>query len=264
LKGNTVTASQTDPTAPNQDEPVTPTTPDLFIYQTPPPDPSARADLEALTDDEVEPDVDTGDDTEPDPAEVQGEAEDVAVDSEVHGDVGPDDDTEPEAVEVPTEADDEVEIDVDDDIDTHDETESAAAADGQPGHNGDGQSEVDPGVERPEHTAIQLGTLDPQDDAEASDVPADLAIEGRRFLCDGGAFEERWNVIQNGFVDDPHQAVESADLLVAEATEDLARILASHRESLQDRWRPEDDVDTEQLRVVFQSYRGFLHELLDT
>ena len=46
--------------------------------------------------------------------------------------------------------------------------------------------------------------------------------------------------------------------------EELAKNLVSHRDSLQAQWRQGDDVDTEQLRVVFQGYRAFLFGLVST
>jgi len=215
-----VTIRQTDPTAPRQDgEPATPTSPDIVIYQTPP---------EPSTELNVDEDVETYDEPEPDPAEVLPET-DAAVESETDGDGDPYDETEPDTA-------------------------------GEPGRNGDGDPEVGPAVE----PTTQDATLDPPREADVPAVPADQETEGRPFLSDGGIFEERWNAIQIGFVDDPRHAVEDADHLVAEATNDLALILASHRESLQTKWQREDDVDTEQLRVVFRSYRGLLLGLLDT
>jgi hypothetical protein len=229
LKGNTVTIRQTDPTAPRQDgEPVAPTSPDIVIDQTLPPQASAELNLYD--------DVETYDETEPEAAEVLPET-DAGVESETDGDGDP-----------------------------YDETEEPDILDeGHPGHNGDGEG--DPDVAQVEEPTTQDATLDPQDEADVPEIPegpADQETEGRPFLSDGGVFEERWNTIQIGFVDDPHHAVEDADQLVAEATNDLALILASHRKSLQTKWQQEDNVDTEQLRVVFRSYRGLLLGLLDT
>jgi hypothetical protein len=283
LKGNTMTIRETDPTAPAaDDEPVTQSTPDLFVYQTPDPDPAAE--IEAEEDDEVQAvfddDVDPSDETE---AVVEVEADDdahIEMASQVDDVDTYDDETEAEAadVEVEAEAEDEdedeaeveaAEPEVDDDVDLYDETESDAAIDGQPEHNGDGQAEPDAEDEGPDDPATQLvaidgdpETLDPQDHAEVLEGPADGATEDRPFLSDGGVFEERWNAIQIGFVDDPREAVQSADHLVTEAIDDLAKILVNQRELLQAQWG--DDVDTEQLRVVFRDYRALLLGLLHT
>jgi hypothetical protein len=283
LKGNTMTIRETDPTAPAaDDEPVTQSTPDLFVYQTPDPDPAAE--IEAEEDDEVQAvfddDVDPSDETE---AVVEVEADDdahIEMASQVDDVDTYDDETEAEAADVEVEAEaeaedeDEAEVEaaepeVDDDVDLYDETESDAAIDGQPEHNGDGQAEPDAEDEGPDDPATQLvaidgdpETLDPQDDAEVLEGPADGATEDRPFLSDGGVFEERWNAIQIGFVDDPREAVQSADHLVTEAIDDLAKILVNQRELLQAQWG--DDVDTEQLRVVFRDYRALLLGLLHT
>jgi hypothetical protein len=283
LKGNTMTIRETDPTAPAaDDEPVTQSTPDLFVYQTPDPDPAAE--IEAEEDDEVQAvfddDVDPSDETE---AVVEVEADDdahIEMASQVDDVDTYDDETEAEAADVEVEAEaeaedeDEAEVEaaepeVDDDVDLYDETESDAATDGQPEHNGDGQAEPDAEDEGPDDPATQLvaidgdpETLDPQDDAEVLEGPADGATEDRPFLSDGGVFEERWNAIQIGFVDDPREAVQSADHLVTEAIDDLAKILVNQRELLQAQWG--DDVDTEQLRVVFRDYRALLLGLLHT
>jgi hypothetical protein len=285
LKGNTMTIRETDPTAPAaDDEPVTQSTPDLFVYQTPDPDPAAE--IEAEEDDEVQAvfddDVDPSDETE---AVVEVEADDdahIEMASQVDDVDTYDDETEAEAADVEVEAEaeaeaedeDEAEVEaaepeVDDDVDLYDETESDAAIDGQPEHNGDGQAEPDAEDEGPDDPATQLvaidgdpETLDPQDHAEVLEGPADGATEDRPFLSDGGVFEERWNAIQIGFVDDPREAVQSADHLVTEAIDDLAKILVNQRELLQAQWG--DDVDTEQLRVVFRDYRALLLGLLHT
>jgi hypothetical protein len=92
-----------------------------------------------------------------------------------------------------------------------------------------------------------------------------LTTEGRPLLTDAGVWEERWTGIQVAFVDDPGLSIEQADRIVTEATEDLAKILLAHRETLQARWRDGDQPpDTEQLRLTFQGYRALLFGLLST
>lgn len=242
VEGTTVTIRETDPTASTSDaEPVTQSTPDLFIYEPAQPHPAAEADADAEVESEDQDDLTTHAETESAESESQADA-DVEVESEV-----------------------------DDDVDQIDETESEAATDTQPEHNGDGQAEPDPEGELPEGPATQFAAtdgdpeaLDLQHDAEVLDAPADRATEGRPYLSDGGVFEERWNAIQIGFVDDPRSAVESADHLVTEAIDDLAKILVNQRELLQAQWRQDDHVDTEQLRVVFRDYRALLLGLVHT
>jgi hypothetical protein len=102
------------------------------------------------------------------------------------------------------------------------------------------------------------------DEVDLRDPPVEVASEATSFLGGSGVYEERWTTIQTGFVDGPRRAVQSADGLVTEAMEYLARIVVSHRDSLQSQWLQDDEVDTERLRLVFQEYRTFLHGLLST
>lgn len=126
-----------------------------------------------------------------------------------------------------------------------------------PGDDGDAElvSETGMAVDEPE-------TPDVVDEVDLRDAPVEVATEAGAV----GVYGERWNAIQTSFVDEPRQAVESADLLVTEAMEHLAKTLASQRDSLQAQWHQGegDEVDTEQLRVVFQDYRAFLFRLLPT
>ncbi len=56
--------------------------------------------------------------------------------------------------------------------------------------------------------------------------------------------------VQTTFVDDPRNAVENADALVAELMQRLADGFARERERLEGRWSRGEDVSTEDLRVV--------------
>lgn len=77
-------------------------------------------------------------------------------------------------------------------------------------------------------------------------------------------FGERWNDIQARFVDDPREAVESADELVAEMMGRIADRLAERRSVLGEEVAGEDEVETEDLRLATQRYRAFFHRLLST
>jgi hypothetical protein len=81
-------------------------------------------------------------------------------------------------------------------------------------------------------------------------------------LGDSGAFIERWNGIQTTFVDEPRQAVERADALVAEVIRELARTFADERQRLEVAWSGGKDVSTEDLRQTLQRYREFFQTLL--
>lgn len=103
-------------------------------------------------------------------------------------------------------------------------------------------------------------------------VPAD-ATAGRQMAEHDGLtplfagneaddFRHRWGDIQTGFVDEPRQAVERADALVAEAIKRLAEIFAQERSTLEQQWARGADVSTEDLRVALRRYRGFFDRLL--
>jgi hypothetical protein len=72
----------------------------------------------------------------------------------------------------------------------------------------------------------------------------------------------RWEEIQTRFVDDPQQAVEEADALVAGVMKRLAEGFAQAREQLEGQWSRGEDVGTEDLRVALQRYRSFFQRLL--
>ncbi|MCZ7567734.1 MAG: hypothetical protein M5U01_03935 [Ardenticatenaceae bacterium] len=76
------------------------------------------------------------------------------------------------------------------------------------------------------------------------------------------AFRSRWDAIQTGFVDEPRQAVEQADALVAEVMKRLAEVFADERANLETHWSRGDDVDTEDLRLALRRYRSFFDRLL--
>ena len=84
-------------------------------------------------------------------------------------------------------------------------------------------------------------------------------------LLDQGVSEHlrrRWNEIQGKFVDDPRSAVQQADELVSDAVENIARMFASERSSLESQWNQGMDVSTEDLRKTLQHYRAFFNRLV--
>ena len=72
----------------------------------------------------------------------------------------------------------------------------------------------------------------------------------------------QWDSIQVGFVDEPRQAVERADQLVAGAMKRLAEVFAAERERLEKQWDRGDSVSTEELRLALRRYRAFFGRLL--
>ena len=75
-------------------------------------------------------------------------------------------------------------------------------------------------------------------------------------------FRGRWDAIQVGFVDEPRQAVQQADSLVAGAMKRLAEMFAAERAKLEGQWDRGDDVSTEDLRLALRRYRSFFGRLL--
>ena len=79
---------------------------------------------------------------------------------------------------------------------------------------------------------------------------------------EANTFRARWDEIQTGFVDEPRQAVERADALVASAIKRLAEIFANERANLEKQWDRGDNISTEDLRIALQRYRSFFDRLL--
>ena len=92
-------------------------------------------------------------------------------------------------------------------------------------------------------------------DAEPATTPLFSTEEGQ-------GFQSRWQEIQAGFVDEPRQAVERADSLVAEVMKQLAEGFAEERSKLEAQWDRGEATDTEDLRQALRRYRSFFDRLL--
>ena len=79
---------------------------------------------------------------------------------------------------------------------------------------------------------------------------------------EAGQLQDRWQQVQASFVDEPRQAVQQADELVAGAIKRLAQTFADERSQLESQWDRGDEVSTEDLRVALQKYRSFFGRLL--
>ncbi|MFE4335922.1 hypothetical protein ACFRQM_43100 [Streptomyces sp. NPDC056831] len=77
-------------------------------------------------------------------------------------------------------------------------------------------------------------------------------------------FRARWQKIQGEFVDDPKNAVNAADQLVAETMQALATTFSEHKRGLEGQWHRGEEVATEDLRLALQQYRSFFNRLLST
>jgi hypothetical protein len=82
-------------------------------------------------------------------------------------------------------------------------------------------------------------------------VPDDMVVD----------FKARWDVIQQGFVDDPRNAVTDADKLVGDVLERLSSTFDQQHQSLEGQWS-DGEPTTEDLRGALQRYRAFFDRLL--
>ena len=82
----------------------------------------------------------------------------------------------------------------------------------------------------------------------------------------GQKLRGRWQEIQTGFVDEPRNAVEKADALVAEVLKHLTDTFARERDELEASWArtegEQGETNTEELRLAIQRYRSFFDRLL--
>ncbi|MEU4192525.1 hypothetical protein AB0E69_11525 [Kribbella sp. NPDC026611] len=110
-------------------------------------------------------------------------------------------------------------------------------------------------------------------DAAVGD-PNDLQADERDVAGSGPAVDEplvasgasvdyrlRWDVIQQGFVDDPRNAVTEADKLVDDLLKHLADGFDRQHRGLEQQWS-DGEPSTEDLRTALQRYRTFFQRLL--
>ncbi|MEV0290007.1 hypothetical protein AB0H36_38260 [Kribbella sp. NPDC050820] len=74
-------------------------------------------------------------------------------------------------------------------------------------------------------------------------------------------FRTRWEVIQQGFVDDPRQSVSEADQLVDDVLKRLSMSFEEQHQGLEKQWS-DGEPSTEDLRSALQKYRAFFQRLL--
>ena len=112
------------------------------------------------------------------------------------------------------------------------------------------------------------GTRPAEDEPVARDTDTEATEKERLEPLLGGEeagdFRGRWESIQTSFVDEPRDAVQRADALVAELMQRLARTFAEERETLEQQWAGGGEAGTEELRIALQRYRSFFERLLST
>ncbi len=100
------------------------------------------------------------------------------------------------------------------------------------------------------------------------DAPEGLDAGGRAqldplFSADvADEYRARWTAVQSSFVDDPRDAVQQGDQLVAQVMQSLAESFAHERDALENQLSGGGDASTEMLRVALRRYRSFFERLL--
>jgi hypothetical protein len=114
----------------------------------------------------------------------------------------------------------------------------------------------------PEYEAIvEPQTTDIDDGAESSPIER-LEPVGPNTPVDSGAgsYQERWNAIPTGFIDDPPRAAEGASSLLTEMWEAIERSIADERQALDRPWQ-NSERSTDELRAAMQDYRDLYSRL---
>ncbi|MGK4585173.1 hypothetical protein [Kitasatospora sp. HPMI-4] len=112
--------------------------------------------------------------------------------------------------------------------------------------------------ETPEERGNQQG----REPAERTEGEPGIGEEPLFAPEDEHELRSRWLEIQNQFVDDPREAVSSADALVADLMQRLATSFADHKRGLEQQWNRRSEVQTEDLRLALQQYRSFFQRIL--
>ncbi|MFC8044231.1 hypothetical protein [Nocardia sp. NPDC057353] len=151
-------------------------------------------------------------------------------------------------------------------------TEDAATADGLSGKPTITAGPTDSGTAATTHDTTQAHDAEPHSATVSREpaVPATTATTPESADTDRPLFdrdlldvlETRWKEVQGSFVDNPHDAVTRADLLVAETLEQITARWTEHQQQLQGRWSRGTDSDTENLRQALRDYRTFFQKLL--
>ncbi|MBZ9594132.1 hypothetical protein K7B06_03335 [Streptomyces erythrochromogenes] len=146
------------------------------------------------------------------------------------------------------------------------ETDSGARDEEQaPLYPGEATSERTGGVQDEEPAGTDgAGTDESADRADSGEHVAADTEEPLLGTADTEEYRRKWSEIQGRFVDDPQDAVRSADTLVAEVMQDLASSFSTRKQGLEGQWGRGEQVATEDLRVALQHYRSFFNRLLKT
>jgi len=113
--------------------------------------------------------------------------------------------------------------------------------------------------------ADEADRIDPVavDRPSGSDAVQKLAPVGPDTAMDPGtgSYQDRWDAIQGGFIDDPRRTVESASALVVEILDETVRSITDEREGVDGRWQSTES-STDDLIVAMQDYRALYARLM--
>ncbi|MEU6019677.1 hypothetical protein ABZ826_38745 [Streptomyces sp. NPDC047515] len=145
-------------------------------------------------------------------------------------------------------------------------TEDLAGARQGPGDETPGLADAPPEHPREAATTDREGREEDRGRASVGERQEAEMAEANEPLLGGeqGEFRARWQKIQGEFVDDPKNAVNAADQLVAETMQALATTFSEHKRGLEGQWQRGEEVATEDLRIALQKYRSFFNRLLST
>lgn len=144
------------------------------------------------------------------------------------------------------------------------QTPDQRLADHRPGRNGAGPDDDT----RLRTADLSIATNDSHGYDPLEDAPARVAEDDqsslRLFQPEAvERFRAEWQQIQTRFVDDPKDAVQGADHLLAEVLESLTGAVTERKHELEGHWHGESEALTEDLRLALRRYRSFVNQLLD-
>lgn len=103
---------------------------------------------------------------------------------------------------------------------------------------------------------------EPVEDARPVDAVAGTS-EGLLSEDEAEEFRSRWPGIKATFVDDPHDSIRHADLLLREVTELVTRRINDERGRLAALWDDQGETSTEDLRLALRGYQSFFDQIAD-
>ncbi len=118
----------------------------------------------------------------------------------------------------------------------------------------------DPEPQAAAETVAEIVTSDATNSSAHSDAEVIHAEDQARPLWpddEARKMSQRWERIQDEFVDKPRKAVEEANSLVAAVATRLTEMFDAERARLEGQWNGDGEVSAEELHIALQRYRAF-------